>query len=330
MPAFIGARRLLMSTASSQMPSLDLNFLTGILDSRVTFTRASAGWAFNSSGVLTSHATNTPRFDYDPTTLLIKGLLIEAAATNLFLNSAVGVTQVCTVTAAAHTLSFYGTGTVTLSGVSSAGPLVGTGASNRVSLTFTPTAGSLTLTVSGSVTNVQLELGSTATSPIVTVGSTVTRAQDVPILSTLSPWFNAVEGSGFAEFMIPTVSPSLAHTLFSLDDATSNERITFRPNAGTLGVNVVDGGSAQTAPLTAGTVTSGVVTKAAFRYGLNDFALVKDGGAVSTDTAGTLPTVTRMTLGYRLTASDMLNGYLRRVKIYPAKLSDTALARSTA
>ena len=72
-------------------------------------------------------------------------------------------TQSVTVTAVAHTLAFTGTGTVTLSGVSTAGPLVGTGASNRVSLTFTPTAGSLTLTVSGSVTLAQLELGSTAT-----------------------------------------------------------------------------------------------------------------------------------------------------------------------
>ena len=73
------------------------------------------------------------------------------------------LTQSVTVTAVAHTLAFTGTGTVTLSGASTAGPLVGTGASNRVTLTFTPTAGSLTLTVSGSVTLAQLELGSTAT-----------------------------------------------------------------------------------------------------------------------------------------------------------------------
>lgn len=72
-------------------------------------------------------------------------------------------TQSATVTAVAHTLAFTGTGTVTLSGTSTAGPLVGTGAGNRVSLTFTPIAGSLTLTVSGSVTLAQLELGSTAT-----------------------------------------------------------------------------------------------------------------------------------------------------------------------
>lgn len=72
-------------------------------------------------------------------------------------------TQSVTVTAVAHTLAFTGTGTVTLSGASTAGPLIGTGASNRVTLTFTPTAGSLTLTVSGSVTLAQLEIGSSAT-----------------------------------------------------------------------------------------------------------------------------------------------------------------------
>lgn len=82
---------------------------------------------------------------------------------NLLVQTDTLSTQSVTVTAAAHTLSFKGTGTVTLSGTSTAGPLVGTGAGNRVTLTFTPTAGTLTLTVSGSVTEAQLELGSSAT-----------------------------------------------------------------------------------------------------------------------------------------------------------------------
>lgn len=79
---------------------------------------------------------------------------------NLLSSSEPMATQTQTVRAVQHTLSFQGTGTVTLSGVSTAGPLIGTGASDTVSLTFTPTAGSLTLTVSGSVTFAQLEEGS--------------------------------------------------------------------------------------------------------------------------------------------------------------------------
>jgi len=78
---------------------------------------------------------------------------------NLLLATAAMATQSLTVTAVAHTLRFSGTGTVTLSGASTAGPLVGTGVGNRVSLTFTPTAGTLTLTVSGNVTEAQLEIG---------------------------------------------------------------------------------------------------------------------------------------------------------------------------
>lgn len=86
--------------------------------------------------------------------------ILRGRVKNLLLNSATLSTQNITSVAAPYTLHFTGTGTVTLSGTSTAGPLVGTGANDRVSLTFTPTAGTLTLTVSGSVTTAQLELGS--------------------------------------------------------------------------------------------------------------------------------------------------------------------------
>jgi hypothetical protein len=82
---------------------------------------------------------------------------------NMLVATATMGTQSVTVPAAQLTLSIMGTGTVTLTGVSTAGPLIGTGAGNTVSLTFTPTAGSLTLTVVGSVTSAQLELGAART-----------------------------------------------------------------------------------------------------------------------------------------------------------------------
>jgi hypothetical protein len=82
---------------------------------------------------------------------------------NILRQTATLATQTLVVTAAQHTLSFRGTGTVTLSGASTSGPLVGTGANDLVSLTFTPTAGNLTLTVSGTVNDAQLELGAVRT-----------------------------------------------------------------------------------------------------------------------------------------------------------------------
>jgi len=116
----------------------------------------------------------------------------EAQRTNLVLNSAVLVTQNVTVTAVAHTLSFYGTGTVTLSGTATA-TVVGLGAyPSRKTLTFTPTAGTLTLTVTGSVTLAQLEVGAYASSYIPTVASQVTRAVDAFTLSgsNFTQWYN--------------------------------------------------------------------------------------------------------------------------------------------
>ena len=63
-------------------PSMSLNFLSGSLDPKVTFTRASTATYFGSDGLLKVAAANVPRFDYNPVTLQPKGLLIEGARTN--------------------------------------------------------------------------------------------------------------------------------------------------------------------------------------------------------------------------------------------------------
>jgi len=64
--------------------TLNLDFTTGVLDSRLTFTRASTTATYiNSSGYVTTAGTNVARFDHDPTTLAPRGLLVEGQATNL-------------------------------------------------------------------------------------------------------------------------------------------------------------------------------------------------------------------------------------------------------
>jgi hypothetical protein len=62
--------------------TLTLDFTTGVLDPRLSFSRLSNATFINSSGIVTSVGNNTPRFDHDPTTLALRGLLIEGQTAN--------------------------------------------------------------------------------------------------------------------------------------------------------------------------------------------------------------------------------------------------------
>jgi hypothetical protein len=69
-------------------PSLSLDFMApGTLDPRITFTRASTATYTDASGTIQTAATNAPRWDYDPVTHALRGLLIEEARTNLLTRS---------------------------------------------------------------------------------------------------------------------------------------------------------------------------------------------------------------------------------------------------
>jgi hypothetical protein len=151
-----------------------------------TFSRLSAATYTDASGVLQEALAGVARVEnhiWDgAANAWVKGYLHNEASTQLLHTTNALVTQAHTVTAALHTLHFTGAGTVTLSGASTSGPLVGTGTGeqNRVSLSFTPSAANLTLTVSGTVTDAQLETGvQTAYIPNLAASGTVIRAADV-------------------------------------------------------------------------------------------------------------------------------------------------------
>ena len=69
--------------AATGAPSLSLDFMTpGTLDPRITFTRASTATYTDATGTIRSAAANAPRWDYDPVTHSLRGVLIEEARTN--------------------------------------------------------------------------------------------------------------------------------------------------------------------------------------------------------------------------------------------------------
>ncbi len=59
---------------------------TTSLSTLFTHTRASSATAFNSSGTLVTVSSDVPRFDYNPSTLQPRGLLLEGARTNSIRN----------------------------------------------------------------------------------------------------------------------------------------------------------------------------------------------------------------------------------------------------
>lgn len=329
------ARDPLWKTARA-VPSLDLRFADNKTlgdayagGNPVTFTRASTATFVGSDGLIQTATTNEPRFDHNPTTGESLGLLVEEARTNLLLNSATLSTQSVTVAAAANTLSFYGTGTVTLTGVSTAGPLVGTGANNRVSLTFTPTVGVLVLTVSGSVTNAQLEAGAFPTSYIPTTGSTVTRAADVASVtgSNLSSWYNQNSGTIYAEYRISALALG---TISSFDDGTTNNRWQQRYTATALRHRFVATGSNIDDTDAALVPSISVLNKAAYAAIAADQRFAGNGILNNTArTQPTMPVVTQLQLGVGV-ASDT-SGQIRisRLTYWPTRLANTTLQQIT-
>jgi len=310
------------------LPRMALDFTTGVLDSRVTISRAlNTATRTNSSGVIEIVNANLPRFDYNPVTLAARGLLIEETRTNLFLNSLINgtslSTQSVTVTAVSHTISFYGTGTITLSGAATA-TVVGTGAyPNRQTLTFTPIVGVLVCTVSGSVQYAQLEVGAFATSFIPTATTSLTRNADAVSMTgtNFSSWYNATEGAFVFWGNQNAVAAEIGYFAEARTDNSNRLQMFANNGGGQNQFTVRNGGVIQADYTNTGTITQGTAFKTSFAYKLDSFALARDGGTVATDTVGTIPSVTDFLIGHSGAASNLqLNGHIAKILYYPQRI----------
>ena len=230
--------------------TLDLDFQqSDTLDSRITFSRPSTAWRFNSSGLLESVGSNVARRDFDPVTKLAKGLLIETQSVNQTLWNR-DLTNV--VWAASDiTAALDQTG---LTGVANSASSITASASNATVLqTRTATSRAFFLSayvkrITGSGT-VEMTLDNGATWTAVTVGSSWARVS-IPGQTLVNPIYGfrlttsgdaiAVDGvqleelTTFATSVMLTTTASVLRSADSLDMTGSNFTSWFNQSAGTF------------------------------------------------------------------------------------------------
>jgi hypothetical protein len=173
----------------------------------------------------------------------------------------------------------------------------------------------------------QLEEGAFATSYIDTIasGSPTTRAADVASINTLSPWYNATEGTVYAQVQLIGLSATQNQNTALLSDGTNTNRIgSYRASTGVT-TAVVFGTT-----ITGGSWVTTNTRKLALGSKSSDSVLVDNGAVAGTSSGTTAQTVTNFRLGSNAAADDgFLNGYLQRVIYYPKRLTNSELQALT-
>ena len=156
--------------------------------------------------------------------------------------------------------------------------------------------------------------------------------------STTIDWTLALAGVGtvvpgaYAVLAGHNQTVAAANNIFQLDDATANERVACNQSTTpSFQIAVVDGGATQCTlgPAVAGTLN--VFHGHAASYDTNSFIAASNGVLGTTDTAGTLPTVTTLRIGKGTAASTEILGFISRLILFNSvRTSGEVIALSVA
>lgn len=173
------------------------------------------------------------------------------------------------------------------------------------------------------------DASSFATSYIPTTTATVTRSADDIVCTDLTAiGFNASEGTIYVEYRTSDVS-DMIRSFFAFTDNTNNERLWgYLSDSNRSSLIVTDGGVAQAA-IQGDVLNDGADYASAFAYKADDIAMCVSGGTVLTDTAATLPTPSRVSIGSRL-AGAYNSGHIKTLRYYPTRIADAQLQSMTA
>lgn len=198
-------------------------------------------------------------------------------------------------------------------------------------LAFNLNAGD-TINVTIRIGTPQLELGSFATSPIFTIGSAQTRGKDfAAIYLANSSWYNSSAGTVAAQINVPVLNQVTNQFFFDLDDGTGSNRMGMRTavSSSTIWSETVLGGSMQGLAYTFGSAAAiNTNITGALAYGPT-FAGSVNGQAVLSD-AKTIPPVTQLQIGSYGGANQQTNGWVRFVRYYNSRLSNTQVQHLSA
>lgn len=175
----------------------------------------------------------------------------------------------------------------------------------------------------------QVEAAANHSSYITTTTVTVTRAADVPVITSPSVNYPL---SIYAQFNRTMATYSINSWSIILDDASANNRsgIFVTPATSLVTPIVTSGGIGQYSVNIAGALGANVTTKTAVRISAATANSAKDGSIQAASGAITVPSApTALRFGINLGSADWLNGYLLRAAIFNSALADAALQRAT-
>lgn len=182
----------------------------------------------------------------------------------------------------------------------------------------------------------QTEAGAFPTSYIPTVAAQVTRSADSASMtgSNFSSWYRADEGTFYAEASAPQASPAYDAILVA-DDGTDNNRITLSLSNGSgpsRGFVSIGTGGAALANLTSGATpyVPNSIRKIAYGVKGGDYAFTANSNTAATSTQAGVPTgVANLRIGCLRGPQFFLNGHIRKLAFYPARLSNAHLQALT-
>jgi|GEM_PF-1106809 len=177
----------------------------------------------------------------------------------------------------------------------------------------------------------QIETGSRVTSPIITTGASATRAADVIQITDLAIGQEVTVAADIALTGGDSTVLSAGRFIFDLDGGTTADRIYANNVSGALGFATVVSSASTASVEVAGTAAVDATVKLAYRSKVNDFRMARGGTLSTLDSSGAVPSsLTRLTIGGISTGTNQLSGFIRRLVIIPAALTDAQLQALTA